>query len=95
MPASAHALTVQGNQFVENGQPVVLRGVAVGDVTDLPSDVNPYPEIATGWHANVVRLSIHPGTWRDKKDKALSTLRHHIEMARAAGLYVIIDYHAI
>ena len=74
---------------------MVLRGVAVGDVTDLPSDVDPYPEIAGEWHANVVRLSIHPGTWRDHKDKALSTLRHHVDMARAAGLYVIIDYHVI
>jgi hypothetical protein len=94
-PVSARALTVEGNQFVENGQPVVLRGIAVGDVTDLPSDVNPYPEIAGEWHANAVRLSIHPGTWRDHKDKALSTLKHHVEMARAAGLYVIIDYHVI
>jgi hypothetical protein len=67
----------------------------VGDVTDLPSDTNPYPEIAREWHANVVRISIHPGTWRDHKDKALSTLKHHVEMARDAGLYVIIDYHAI
>ena len=92
---SAHALTVQGNQFVEGGQPVILRGIAMGDVTDLPSDVDPYPEIARKWHANVVRLSIHPGTWRDKKDEALSTLKRHVDQARAAGLYVIIDYHAI
>jgi aryl-phospho-beta-D-glucosidase BglC (GH1 family) len=95
LPASAHALTVQGNAFIEDGQPVILRGIAVGDVTDLPSDVDPYPAIAKEWHANVVRLSIHPGTWRDHKDNALSTLRHHVEMARAAGLYVVIDYHVI
>lgn len=86
---------MQDNQFVENGQPIVLRGIAMGDVTDLPADQNPYPEIATEWQANVVRLSIHPGTWRDEKDKALETLTRNIEQARAANLYVIIDWHAI
>ena len=95
LPASAHALTVQGNQFVEGGQPVILRGIAMGDVTDLPNDADPYPEIAKEWHANVVRLSIHPGTWRDKKDEALSILKRHVDLARGAGLYVIIDYHVI
>ena len=95
LPASAQALTVQGNQFMEGDQPVILRGIAMGDVTDLPGDVDPYPEIAQDWHANVVRLSIHPGTWRDKKDEAASVLRRHVDMARAAGLYVIIDYHVI
>jgi endoglucanase len=95
LPSSAHALTVQGNQFFEGDQPVILRGIAMGDVTDLPSDADPYPEIARDWHANVVRLSIHPGTWREKKDEALSTLKRHVGQARAAGLYVIIDYHVI
>ncbi|HWA51360.1 MAG TPA: cellulase family glycosylhydrolase [Dongiaceae bacterium] len=93
-PASALALEVSGHQFVENGQPVILRGVAMGDVTDLPA-ADPYPEIAKDWHANVVRLSIHPGTWRDKKKDALATLQRHVQQARAAGLYVIIDYHVI
>ncbi|MBL9034456.1 MAG: cellulase family glycosylhydrolase [Rhodospirillaceae bacterium] len=94
-PASALALEVAGNLFVENGQAVVLRGIAMGDVTDLPADANPYPEIASDWRANVVRLSIHPGTWRDKKDAALAALAKHVADARAAGLYVIIDYHVI
>ena len=67
----------------------------MGDVTDLPPKDDPYPEIARDWHANVVRLSVHPGTWRDKKKAATATLKRHVEMARAAGLYVIIDYHAI
>ena len=67
----------------------------MGDVTDLPNDADPYPEIVKDWHANVVRLSIHPGTWRDKKDEALSILKRHVDMGRAAGLYVIIDYHVI
>jgi hypothetical protein len=86
---------VSGNLFVETGQTIVLRGIAMGDVVDLPAGANPYPEIAGDWHANVVRLSIHPGTWRDRKDEALATLTAHVAQARAAGLYVIIDYHVI
>src|SRR5690349_21581603 len=49
---AASALEIAGNQFVENGQPIVLRGIAMGDITDLPADSNPYPEIATEWKAN-------------------------------------------
>lgn len=94
-PASASALEVSGNLFVENGQTVVLRGIAMGDVLDLPSNMDPYPEIAGDWRANVVRLSVHPGNWRDRKDEALAALARHVEQARAAGLYVIIDYHVI
>ena len=74
---------------------MILRGVAVGDVTHMRSDIDPYPEIAKEWHANVVRLSVHPGTWRDHKEQALSALKQHVDVARAAGLYVIIDYHVI
>jgi hypothetical protein len=94
LPGAAAALEVQGNLFVENGQPIILRGIAMGDVTDL-SSADPYPEIAQEWHANVVRLSIHPGTWRDKKKEAMAALEKHVQLARAAGLYVIIDYHVI
>lgn len=94
-PASALALEVSGNQFAENGAAIVLRGIAMGDVTDLPAESNPYPEIAKDWRANVVRLSIHPGTWRDRKDEALAALTTHVTQAREAGLYVIIDYHVI
>lgn len=94
MPGAAAALEVQGNLFVENGQPIILRGIAMGDVTDL-SSADPYPEIAQEWHANVVRLSVHPGTWRDKKKEAMAALEKHVQLARAAGLYVIIDYHVI
>ena len=69
---SAMALDVRGNLFVEGGKPVRLKGVAMGDVGDLPADENPYPEIARDWGANIVRLSIHPGFWRDDAVGALS-----------------------
>lgn len=95
LPGGTAALEVSGNHFVENGQPVMLRGIAMGDVVDLPAEDDPYPEIAREWRANIVRLSIHPGAWRDRKKDALAALERHVAMARAAGLYVIIDYHVI
>jgi aryl-phospho-beta-D-glucosidase BglC (GH1 family) len=95
MAGPAAALEVRGSYFIDHGEILRLRGVAMGDVGHLPADVNPYPEIARDWHANVVRLSIHPGYWRDDTVGALARLTQHVEWARAAGLYVIIDYHAI
>ena len=91
----ASALDVKGHYFVHGNDIVRLKGIAMGDVGDLPADQNPYPEIAGEWRANTVRLSIHPGFWRDDSVGALARLTQHVEWARAEGLYVIIDYHAI
>jgi len=91
----ASALEVRGAHFIDQGQILRLKGIAMGDVGDLPADENPYPEIAKEWGANTVRLSVHPGYWRDDTVGALARLTRHVEWARAAGLYVIIDYHAI
>ncbi|WP_374655316.1 cellulase family glycosylhydrolase [Dongia sp.] len=91
----ATALEVRGSHFVDQGQILRLKGIAMGDVGDLPADENPYPEIAREWGANIVRLSVHPGYWRDDSVGALARLTQHVEWAREAGLYVIIDYHAI
>jgi hypothetical protein len=95
MSSPALALEVRGSHFIDQGQILRLKGVAMGDVGDLPADENPYPEIARDWGANVVRLSIHPGFWRDDSVGALARLTQHVEWARESGLYVIIDYHAI
>ncbi len=91
----AAALEVRGSYFIDHGEILRLQRIAMGDVGDLPADENPYPEIAADWNANTVRLSIHPGYWRDDTVGALARLTQHVEWARAAGLYVIIDYHAI
>jgi len=95
MSSPALALEVRGSHFIDGGDILRLKGVAMGDVGDLPADENPYPEIAQDWGANIVRLSIHPGFWRDDSVGALARLTQHVEWARDAGLYVIIDYHAI
>jgi endoglucanase len=91
----AAALEIRGRHFIDQGQILRLKGIAMGDVGDLPANEDPYPEIARDWGANVVRLSIHPGYWRDDSVGALARLTQHVEWARAAGLYVIIDYHVI
>ena len=70
----ASALDVKGHYFVHGNDIVRLKGIAMGDVGDLPADQNPYPEIAGEWRANTVRLSIHPGFWRDDSVGALARL---------------------
>jgi endoglucanase len=95
LPGSASALEIAGAAFMDGGQPIRLKGIAMGDVCDLPAAENPYPEITGTWRANAVRLSIHPGFWRDNRALALEALARHVAWARGAGLYVIIDYHVI
>src|SRR5205085_4844340 len=80
----------------DRGKPVRVRGVAV-DVYAL-KDRDPakdYGTLARDWKANVVRIGVHPGTWKDHKTEALRLLQDHVRIALAKGLFVIVDYHAI
>ena len=69
------------------------------DVYDYASegrdDVADYARIANGWNANVVRISVHPSTWRYHEEDTLTLLQEHDATATGAGLFVIIDYHVI
>lgn len=93
------ALVVDGDEITYNGSPVRLRGVAMEDVYDYSSEgrdvATDYARIANNWKANVVRISVHPSTWRDHKDETLALLREHVDEATNAGLFVIVDYHVI
>jgi endoglucanase len=79
--------------------PVRLRGVATEDVRDLYlEERNPaaeYGRMATNWRANVVRISVHPSTWKYHRDQTMTLLEQHVQAALDAGLFVIIDYHVI
>lgn len=90
-------LTVHTNQLLYRGQPVRLCGVAVGDIHlwHRREAAREYRTLAREWKANAVRLSIHPGTWKDHKDEALQLLQDHTRAALAEGLFVLIAYHAI
>lgn len=98
MGGIAEALTIQGTQVLENGKPVRLKGINIGDplLARVGRSVSDYFILRNDWHINTVRISIHPGTWKKfGKAHTLTILAKNIDAAQAAGLYVIIDWHAI
>lgn len=103
-PASrlAHAGTqsrfdVASNQLRFGGRPVRLLGVGVGDPVYVRGErpLSDYEVLASDWRSTAVRISVHPGHWRHQRENALAALERDVAAARAAGLFVIIDWHAI
>ncbi len=94
------ALRVQGRQFVDAaGQPIVFRGVSIGDPDKLAKgghwDKRIFAEIKA-WGANVVRVPVHPVAWRARGPEAyLALLDQGVAWARETGLYVMVDWHVI
>jgi hypothetical protein len=94
----AASLQVQGNVLLADGQPITLRGVAVGDpiLARQGRPLSDYQRIAHDWHANVVRISLHPSVWESQPHaQVLDTLNREIGAALANGMYVILDWHTI
>lgn len=91
-------LEVRGKDLLYDGKPVRLRGVSVGDPF-RDRDGRPasdYTAIATDWKANVVRIGVHPHTWKhEDRDKVLDRLAEDVDAALKAGLFVIINYMVI
>jgi endoglucanase len=93
-------IRVEGNRLVdEAGETVVLRGVSFSD----PDWLEPrgqwnreYFAAARSWNANLVRIPVHPGRWRDRGEESfLSLLDQGVQWAGELGMYVIIDWHSI
>ncbi len=92
-------VSVSGNSFVANGQPIVFRGLNVADPDRLDNEGHwnerHFKEVKS-WGANIVRFPVHPATWRKRGPKEdLALLDKGVAMAEAEGLYVIIDRHSI
>ncbi|MBL9093276.1 MAG: cellulase family glycosylhydrolase [Planctomycetaceae bacterium] len=98
-PTASQRLSVQGNQLLFAGKPIRLRGVAVGDPIQSRQDrpaADDYATIRRDWHANVVRIAIHPMYWKTlPHDQVLARLAEDVDAALAAGLFVIIEYKVI
>ena len=90
-------LSIAGNQLLQGGKPVRLTGVGVGDPLFVRKgrSLDDYRVIAQDWQANVVRISLHPCHWRANAAAAFNALAADITAARARGLIVILDWHAI
>jgi aryl-phospho-beta-D-glucosidase BglC (GH1 family) len=94
----AQGLQVRGNTLLAGGTAITLRGVAVGDPILARQDrpLSDYRRIARDWHANVVRISLHPSDWETMPhDQVLATLDREIHAALDNGMYVILDWHTI
>ena len=95
--AAGKRLDIAGNQLLENGVPIRLLGVSVGDPVFVRAGrtLDDYRVIATAWNANVVRIVVHPCHWRSEPSRLMRRLAEDVAAARAAGLRVIIAWHAI
>jgi len=95
---AADGLRVKGNVLLAGDKPVTLRGVAVGDpiLARAGRPLSDYQRIAREWHANVVRISLHPAVWKHQPHgQVLDVLNREINAALDAGMYVILDWHTI
>ncbi len=88
---------VVGSDLYFGGQPIRLLGVGVGDPVYVRGErpLSDYGVIASDWRCSAVRISVHPGHWRHDREHTLALLERDVATARAAGLFVIIDWHAI
>jgi endoglucanase len=92
-------VSVRGNEFIANGEPIIFHGLNASDPEKLNRDGhwnNEYFEQVKSWGANLVRFPVHPSAWRRTgKEKYLELLDKGIQMATQNNLYVIIDWHSI
>ncbi|WP_336973159.1 glycoside hydrolase family 5 protein [Sphingobium aromaticiconvertens] len=89
-------LNVLGNQLMLGKDAIRLRGVVIGDLLkpDRPA-LYPFRVIARDWKANAVRISVHPGYWGANVEACRAKLVDNVRAARAAGLFVVICWHAL
>ncbi len=102
-------LHVEGNHIKDPlGNTVVLRGVALQDITgqmntagigmngllDTLTNVLDTSAAVNGWYTRVVRFTINPGI-TDFQAYYNNILKPSVDSAKSKGLYVIIDNHFI
>ena len=93
-------IRVEGNQFVnESGETIVFRGVNIKDPHRLAQQDRwrrSHFEEARKWGANVIRLPVHPDSWRERGEaEYVKLLDLGVQWARELGLYLILDWHSI
>ncbi len=88
---------VVGNELHFGGRAIRLMGVGVGDPVYVRDGrpIGDFQDLARDWHCSAVRISEHPGHWRQDAEHTLALLERDVTAARNAGLFVIIDWHAI
>ena len=95
--ATDQRIEIVGNRFFFGQRPLRLTGVAVGDPTYIRAKrpLSDYRSLAQDWRANCARISVLPGLWRQNPSDMEAALAANVAAARAAGLFVIIDWHRV
>lgn len=97
-PKSQAGLKVSGTSLLADGKPITLRGVCVGDpvLARIGRPASDYEQISKDWHANAIRIGIHPTVWKhSSQDQVVARLKQDVDAALSNGMYVIIDWHVI
>jgi len=93
-------IKIDGNRFVnESGQTMIFQGVNIADPDKLDKagkwQIEHFEE-AKNWGANIIRLPIHPETWRERgSEDYIRLIDQAVEWSRELGLYLILDWHSI
>lgn len=93
-------IQVSGNDFVdEKGDSVHFRGLAISDLDKLENQGEwnqDYLAKAKQWGAEIIRIPVHPISWRERGPKEyLKLLDQAVEWCTALEMYIIIDWHSI
>ncbi len=93
-------VSVEGNKFVTGpGKTIIFNGLNIKDPGDLAKEgkwTKSHFETARSWGADLIRLPVHPATWRALGEEGcLKLLDEAVLWARELGLYLIIDWHSI
>ena len=95
--AVGRRIEVEGSRFSYEGRPLRLTGVAMGDPVYVRAKrpLRDYDVLASDWLANCVRISVHPGHWRNERGTTERLLARDVQRARSLGLFVILCWHRV
>lgn len=93
-------ISVKGNRFVDPaGSTVLFRGLSIADPSRLVEIGHWNRDLfvaVQGMGANLVRIPVHPETWRKETPAGyLKLLDQAVDWCTDLGMYVIIDWHSI
>jgi aryl-phospho-beta-D-glucosidase BglC (GH1 family) len=98
--ASSQWIRIEGKNFVNaSGETMVFRGVNIRDPHNLDAEghwTRSHFQEAKDWGADVIRLPIHPPSWRTRGEEGyMALIDQAVEWARELELYLILDWHSI
>ncbi len=93
-------IMVKGNKFTDaDGNPILFRGMSISDPDKIYKEGHwqiEYFKKAKEWGAKIIRIPIHPASWREMTPpEYLRLLDSAAEWCTDLGMYIIIDWHSI